>query len=311
MRIPLFILPQKMSRRIATVFRGLGEKFALLFPSLKYDLALLHGDESEGEYFIEAMANAFAWAILVFLIVALVLAMQNKVGSEALAEGAAGTREFLNATRPLRPAVVPGISAFVLFLALFLYYPRVLVRKATETVDNDLVYALKDLLIQVSSGVSLFNALSSVSKAGYGRVSKDFGVVVQDISAGSPQEVALEKLAKRTESDYLKRTMWQLITVLRTGASLSGALTSIVVDLTEYQRRQIKRYTIELNLWILLYVLLAAAIPSLGITLMVVLSAFSGSGVRESTMLLLTGGCLVCELLLIEYVRVKRPNLQG
>lgn len=158
-------------------------------------------------------------------------------------------------------------------------YPRVMARKVAEKVDRELIFALKDMYIQINSGVSLFDAMCNVSKADYGYVSNDFEFAVRDITAGDSEERALEKLAVKTKSDYFKKALWQLITAMHSGASTAGALRSVIDVLIGYQHRMIKNYCSELNFWILMFMLIAATIPTLGITLSVVLSTFGSAGI--------------------------------
>jgi archaeal flagellar protein FlaJ len=197
--------------------------------------------------------------------------------------------------------------AFFLLLALFLFYPAILVRKCVESIDRDLVYALKDLQIQISSGVSLFEAMKNLSGSEHGFVSEEFRNVVQDINAGEAQDVALEKLALKTESEFMKKTIWQIVIALRSGASLQGTVKNLVDNMRQYQSAKVKSYTQEMNLWILLYLIVAIAIPSLGATLITVLSSFSSGQMREPVFLALLAACFLGQYAIIKYVKLSRP----
>lgn len=247
-------------------------------------------DYTPEEYTAVSLLNALAWAILLALFLALILYIQG--GAESIT---------------VRAVLAPTLAVFFILALFFLYYPHVLVRKAVETVDRDLVYALRELLVQIDSGVSLFDALRSVSRSGHGKVSKELGLVVKEVGAGEPEERALEKMAARTESEFLRRTLWQLITVMKSGASLQGALRGIVENLQEHQNNQVKKYTQEMNLWILLFIIVAVVIPSLGATLLITLSTLGGVGLGEGTFLALVTGCFVLELLLVEFMKIRRP----
>ena len=296
---------------MAKSFKGAGDRIAHFYPGLRFDLKLMKSDLEDGEYVVVALLNALAWMMLVLLLVAGLFAMQGKVSKEVLAKTFSSPEGMLDTVSRIRLALVPAIATFFVLSLAFFYYPRIAVRKIVESVDKDLVFALKDLLVQISSGVNLYNSMANISKAGYGKVSDEFKIAVQDISTGKSQDEALEKLAVRTESDFLKRTIWQVVSVLKTGASLRGALESLVQSMTQYQNAQVKNFIQELNLWILVYVIVGIAIPSLGATLLVVLSLFSGTSIQESTLITLMAVCLMGEFALIEYVKVKRPVLYG
>ncbi len=247
-------------------------------------LKILESDLDEGEYFIISVLNAFLWGALVFFLIRI-------------------RDPSLSSATSLFPAVV----TFFLLQVVFVIYPYVLVRKCVESLDRDLVYAIKDMLIQISSGVSLFEALKSVSNSEHGLVSQEFKRVVDDINAGEAQDAALEKLALRTESEFMKKAIWQIVIALRSGASLQGTLKNLVDNLRQFQSSKVKAYTQEMNLWILLYLLIAVAIPSLGATLITILSSFGTTKVREPVFLALLLICFFAEYVIIKYVKLSRP----
>lgn len=204
--------------------------------------------------------------------------------------------------------VAAGFSGFLGAFAVHLIYPRIIAQNARAGIDQGLIFALKSLLIQVSSGVSLYDSMSNVAKSKYGTISQEFQTVVQEINAGMTEATALERLALRTESEFLKKTVWQLVTSLRTGSSVANALQAIVNTLTEYQSRVIKSYAAELNLYILMYLLIAAALPTIGITFMVILSAVGGSEIREETIFMAVGSALVIQVVMIGFIRTRAPQ---
>jgi flagellar protein FlaJ len=221
---------------------------------------------------------------------------------------AASNKEAFNySANALLPALGGGLIIFGVIFAFLLYYPKILARKMAETVDKDLIFALKDMQLQISSGVSLFNALVNVSRAGYGSVSKQFDTVVKDISSGEADDAALEKMAARTESEFMKRTVWQMITALRGGASLEGALSSMIDILKRDQAARIRNFIHELNLWALVYMIIAVAVPGLGSTVLVVISAFGGIVVTEMTYAVALILCFAAEIVIIGFIKSRRP----
>ncbi|MCX6775917.1 MAG: type II secretion system F family protein [Candidatus Micrarchaeota archaeon] len=278
---------------------------------MEYDLEVIGSDVEKGEYVAVSIANALAWALIIFL---LLFALSYAKGSITLTEtGDNGLEElsFFGRLEGLVDAsrwiIIGSMLAFFVFFSLFSYYPRILARKIVEDVDKDLVYALKDLLLQISSGVPLFDAMVNISKSGYGVISKEFRRTVQDINAGEMQERALEKMALRTESEFLRRTIRQILTALKSGASLQAALKSVIKNLQQFQYSQVKSYTYELNLWVLLFIIISVAVPSLGITLLVVLSTFGGVSIDEGFIMGLVAFCIFCEVALVEFIKSRRP----
>lgn len=305
-----FITPGGLSKWIGHRFIGLGNRLAGLFPGLEYDLKLAGSELEVGEYIVASLANALIWAVLMFVLIFVLFLSRGMLTPKDVAGAFASPDAFAAAAVEHNLLFLPPIISLVLFFIFFTRYPRIVAGKLVESVDRDLIYALKDLMLQISSGVSLFNAMLNVSRSGYGLVSEEFAKVVQDISTGEAQDKALEKMALRTESEFLRRTIWQIVTALKAGASLQGALASVVQALHQYQSQNVKAYIQELNLWILLYIIVAVAIPSLGVTLLVILSTFGGIGVNEWFIIMMLLGCFLGEFALIEFVKVRRPVLR-
>lgn len=208
----------------------------------------------------------------------------------------------------LRIGIVIGLSGFLGAFALHLFYPHIMAQQNSAGIDQGLMFALRSLQIQVNSGVSLYDAMTNVAKSNYGNISKEFETVVQEINTGVNEPTALERLALRTDSVFLKKTVWQLVTNIRAGSPVSTALQSIVSTLTEYQSRAIKNYAAELNMWILMYLLIAAAVPTIGITFMVILSSIGGSDISPETIYLTIGGAFLVQILLIGLIGSRAPG---
>lgn len=305
-----FIIPERIAKGLGRAFTGIGNKAGYIIPGLEYDLNVIGSDMGKGEYIAVSMLNALLWAILIFLLLLLLSYAKGSITAAQIGTAFSSLAELRNFIVELRWIILSSLLVFLIFIAFFMYYPHVLARKIVEDVDRDLVYALKDLLLQISSGVPLFDAMVNISKSGYGTISREFRRTVQEINAGEMQETALERMALRTESEFLRRTIRQMLTAFKSGASLQAALKSVIKNLQQYQYSQIKSYTYELNLWVLLFIIIAIAVPSLGITLLVILSTFGGISVSEGLILSLVVFCIICEVALIEFIKSRRPVTQ-
>jgi len=292
---------------VGRTFTGVGNRASYIFPGLEYDLRMIGSDVEKGEYVAISFLNALAWAVGVFILIFILSYARGSITSAQIGTAFSSLTGFVNFIGSIRWIILAGMLVFVVFASFFTYYPKVLARKIVEDVDRDLVYALKDLLLQISSGVPLFDAMVNISKSGYGTISKEFRRTVQDINAGGMQETALEKMALRTESEFLRRTIRQMLTAFRSGASLQAALKSVIRNLQQYQYSQVKSYTYELNLWVLLFIIISVAVPSLGITLLVILSTFGGIGINAGGIIMLVAFSFFCQIALIEFIKSRRP----
>lgn len=292
MRIPLMLFSLEKCEAISHRFRAIGKRLSFLYPGLNYDLRALGSEVEAGDYAFASLLSAIVYG-LVFAGIAVIILNARGFSEDALYSYSSAL----------------GIVFFALFFLLHLVYPGIVARKIADRTDKELVFALRDLMMEVESGISLYDAMVNVSQSDYGFVSKEFSKVVNRISSGVSERQALEDLALRTESEYLRKSIWQLITALESGASLSFALKSVIETLTNYQFREIKAYAASLNFLVLIYMLVAAAIPSLGLTFLVLLSAFSGIGVTSTLLAAVVGISFFAQIALIGFMKSSRPTV--
>ena len=278
-----------LSRRLTWLGRGLSR----FFYGVKYDLHRAELPIEAEQYLTASFLSALGYGLL-FL---------------ALFAGLFFFKEQALSQTSLLLALSLGLAFFFLFLGIHVLYPGLIAKQVAVNIDKDLLFALKSMQVQITSGVSLYDAMTNVAKGNYGRVSSEFGEVVKGISSGLSERQALESMALKTKSEYLKKTCWQLITSMQSGASLQGALNSVVSVLMGYQLRSIKDYAAELNLWLMLYLLLAAAIPTLGITFMVILSSISGSSIGRGHIYTAVAASLLLQMVLIGFIRTRIPRV--
>ncbi len=290
----LMILPLNIGKKLASPFTGISYLLAKKFPNMKEDLQASDLEMEDFEYISIAIVNIIFMFLLFFL---LLFVLNYRVQLKPLNEA-------------LRSSLLYSLCVGALISFALLRYPKIIAGKKAEQIDRNLVFALKDLLLQISSDVSLYNGFVNVSKAGYGEVSVEFGKVAQAINTGTPMAEALERLALNTKSEFLKRTTWQLINTIKAGASLKGALKAIVNDLTIDQRSKIRDYAHELNLWSLIYMLFAVAVPTIGAVMLVILSSFGGMGVSKNMFIAFVVVCFFIQYVLIGFVKARRPVVQ-
>ncbi len=299
--IPLFI-SKMLGERVAQILPSTCDSITGHFQELNTDLELLDAEIESGQYIVISAVNALLWGLLFgVLIFVLTFAFEKSIAG----------------------AVVPAIASFAvisaMFTVVFIAYPGILLRKEAEEIDSYLIYALNDLVMQVAAGTSLNEAMRRVAQAKYGKVSTQFREVIERMVSGESQEEALVNVAKRNRSEFMRRVLWQLSTVLHTGASLDVAMKDLILAIRNYQDNRIKQYSQNLNFYILLYLMLAVVLPSLTILLLTTISIFISRGGAisigrislsiDQVMILVTFVFIACQVAIVEYIRVKRPLL--
>jgi pilus assembly protein TadC len=288
---PLMMIPISLGLRLFLPIRPLCFRLRKSFPNLRTELDEAEIRVEDYEYIGLSIINIVFFLLLFFgLLFVMEFRVQEKALLPALGEA----------------ALYAGGVGLLIGYALFTY-PKIMGGKKAEEVNKNLVFALRDILMQVTSGVPLYRAMVNVGNAGYGQVSIEFEAVAKKINTGTPVDIALTKLAQHSRSEYLKRVIWQLVNTIKAGSSLKSALRIIVNDLTLDQRSKIRDYAHELNLWSLVYMIFAVAIPTIGTVMMVIMSAFMGLGLGKPAFIAFQVICLAIQYALITLIKSRRP----
>ncbi len=285
-RIPFVPLPQQAAEKISHIFSGFGSRLSKAFPSMKLDLYIAEIPFHTEEYLSLAIFSGLLYFFLIFGFVFLISAV------------AATADIFLSL----------GISILFSFFVFsqILIYPKFLVSRKTRDIESNLLPALYHMMIEVKSGVPLFNALVGVSE-GYGKVSEEFKKIVSRINAGVSETEALDSASEKNPSLYFRRAIMQIVNSIKAGGTISNALEAIVDNLTKEQVISVKKYSQELNPLTMMYMLVAVILPTLGLTFLIVLSSFSGGGVPKIIFPTILFALAAFQFFFMGIVKTKRP----
>lgn len=197
-----------------------------------------------------------------------------------------------------------------LMFLTFAYRPRVTAGKKANKLEKELPYALRHMLIQVKSDISLFQAMVSVTK-GYGEASNEFRKIVNEINGGKSQVEALENSLERNQSLMYRKVIWQMINSLKSGTDIGETLQTLVDNIIEDQRIQVEKYGEDLSPFILMYLMLGVILPSLGVTIMIVLSSFTGFSISTSVFYALGIGMILFQLAFLNLIKTKKPDVKA
>jgi len=296
--IPMNPLPIPLLQQISEKVLPFGASIARSLPYLKLELEQSDlGMEAE-EYIsmglIVAVFHFFLWGILLSLL--LVVAVQQGLIAVEL---------------PF--AVGLGIGLGFVFAVLVLFqvsqFPKVLIGKKIRDLEQNLIFGLRTITVQIRSGVSLFNALSLVSDGKYGALSSEFRKTIDEINTGMPEEDALQRSAMRNPSLFYRRAIWQIVNGMKAGADITKVLSELVHSMTKEQVLQIKKYGASLRLLSLVYMMLGVIIPALGLTFMIILSTFPQIPITPELLWGFMGFLILAQFMFVGFVKSKRPSL--
>jgi flagellar protein FlaJ len=270
---------------------SLGHRLKKFFPRLERELKNARMDDNPSHYLAKCLIRAFKLSL-----------------PSSLALIAAGFITDTSTTTKIGLAAFPLLT-FMGFIT-FANYPKIKTRKRTRQLEKDLPYALRDMLIEIKSGITLYEAMRTVT-SGYGEASKEFTLIVKDVDGGKSTVDALEESIVRNPSEQYRRAMWQLNNSIKSGTDISITLQSVVDSIINNQKLEIKKYGKELNPYILVYLLLAVVGPSLGITGLIVMSSFTGVSVNQNIYFLVLFFLVVVQIFFLNLVRSKRPEVKS
>lgn len=291
-RVPFLPLGEKRARAIARHYLGWGEKITGLFGSLDRSIEQARFPYEPREWAALSLYSLISYFSLILCILFLVTSA---------------------ARMPLLPSIgisllsALSVSFFVFFIQLM--YPKVFLKRKVRSIEKNLPFALHHLLIHVRSGVTLFGAMVSISKSGYGPLSKEFQKVVAEVNTGKSEVAALETMARENPSLHLRRVLWHIVNALKAGADVGATIKEIVENMVMEQRSAIKKYGSELNPLALFYMMLVVIFPTMGIIFLMVLFSFIGSSINIQLVL---GGILaaviLAQIMFIGLIKAKRPG---
>ncbi|MFN3910133.1 MAG: type II secretion system F family protein [Candidatus Anstonellaceae archaeon] len=292
--IGFMFLPENVIKEAGLRFKGFGQKVVQTMPGLKYDLSNAHIEIEAESYVVGSFLSALILGI--FSLIFLIIVSQLR-----------GFEFPLNILLPFFGFLLTTIF----FFALNLYYPKITSKSVAAKIDRGLIFASRDMLIQISSGIPLYQTIENVAEGDYDQVSVEFKKVSKQAASGKALIAALEEMAIQNQSKYLKKMCWQLVTAIRSGTNLTTTLKGIIKMLVDDQLKQIKAYNAELNFIVLIYLLAAAVLPTVGSTVLVIFSVFGVLGITPSVYLTLIVISVIVQMIIIGYVYVRRPKMYG
>ncbi len=218
---------------------------------------------------------------------------------------------FLSLGLPTIEGIVVGfIMAYGIFqqaLQAFLKFPSRKKTSSAKNIERDILFACRDLIISLRSGMPLFNALTSVS-TGYGDASKEFAKIVDRVQLGMPLEEAIDSTIAQTKSPSFRKVMLQASVSIKAGADVVESLQSVIDQLSQERTIELRAYGQKLNALAMFYMLFGVIMPSMGIAVITILTTFIAlfqvnAGVLEFVLV----GILFLQIVFLQMIRASRP----
>lgn len=198
---------------------------------------------------------------------------------------------------------------FIFFTQLV--YPKIYFLRKQRDLERNLMPGLEDMLVQLSSGVPLFNIMVNISTSDYGELSVEFRKAVHKINAGIPQIEVLENLGETNSSVYFRRALWQISNGMKSGNDISRIIKDSLKNLNEEQIVQIQNYGNKLNPLIMFYMLVTIILPALAVTFLTIISSMIGLGKNLTISMYagMFGFVVLIQIMFLGIIRSSRPTL--
>lgn len=264
------------------------QRLAKLFPMLKLKLKQAGVDSKPEDFVKKTFLSAFYMTTLLVVFLFMLLAK-------------------LNVVKGVLFLIVP-----LIFFVMFFYMiklPDLIISRKEKEVSKEIVFAGRFIIIELESGVPLYNAMLNVSK-NYEVIGKYFKEITDKVDLGTSMEDALNEAVEFVPSNDFRKILWQIINSMRTGSNISKSLYSVMEQITKDQITEVNKYGKKLNPLAMFYMIIAVILPSLGITMLIIMSSFIKF--QLSLTILIVLACLLgfMQFMFISMVKFSRPAIE-
>jgi pilus assembly protein TadC len=201
---------------------------------------------------------------------------------------------------------------FFVFMIIFFNFNIVGIRgkilKRRKEIDKDVLFAGKYLLVKLNGGQPLVNSLVDASKS-YGVASIYFKEIVHEIELGKSIEDALDEATEYNPSDKFRKILFQINNALKIGIDVTKFLEATLNEIAEEQLIEINRYGKKLNSVTLFYMLLAVVLPSLGLTIAIVIVSLANIDINMTIFLVVLFFLALIQVMFLIVYKSIRPNI--
>ena len=211
--------------------------------------------------------------------------------------------------------VLKGIMVIfipIIFFILFSYLlklPDVKISKKEKGISKEIVFAGRHLIIELESGVPLYNALINISK-NYEVIGKYFKEIVNKVNLGTSMEDALTEAIEYIPSDNFRRLLWQILNSIRTGSDVAKSLESVLEQIAREQIIEVNKYSKKLNPFAMFYMIIAVILPTLGVTMLIVLSSFIEVNISLTILLVIAFLLAFTQFMFLSIIKFSRPAIE-
>jgi flagellar protein FlaJ len=200
-------------------------------------------------------------------------------------------------------------SVFAILFMYFMKIPDAKIKSMEKEINKEIIFAGRFLIIEVESGVSLYQAMINIGNS-YEVVGGYFREIIEKIKVGTTMEVAINDAVEIVPSANMRKILWQILNSLKTGSNISSSINSVIEQIIREQQIEVKEYGRKLNPLAMFYMMIAVIIPSLGMTMLIVLATFMGFKLTLGVLLSIVGLLGFVQFMFVAIIRSSRPAVE-
>ena len=200
----------------------------------------------------------------------------------------------------------------IFFIVIFFYLirlPDLKISQRDKDASREILFSGRFLIIEIESGVPLYNAMINVSN-NYPSVGIYFREIINKIDLGTAMEDALNEGVEFCPSNDLRKILLQIMSSIRTGANVSKSLYTITEQIRKDQITEVNKYGKKLNPLAMFYMIIAVILPSLGMTMTIILSSFLQFELSLTILLAIAVFLGFIQFMFISMVKFSRPSFE-
>ncbi|MFH1134362.1 MAG: type II secretion system F family protein [Nanoarchaeota archaeon] len=204
--------------------------------------------------------------------------------------------------------VIPPFLVLILFFYM-LRFPDSVIMKRQREISKEIIFAGRFLIIELESGMTIYDSFKDIAR-NYPAAGRYFQEVIDKVDLGTDIEVAINEAVELTPSQELRKIFWQVLNSLRTGSDVTLGLNSVLDQIAKEQDIMVKEYGRKLNPLAMFYMIMAIIMPSLGMTMFMILATFIGLKVNLTILLILVGVMAFVQFMFVAIIKSSRPPVE-
>lgn len=218
---------------------------------------------------------------------------------------------FLVLSKMISVTMIIIVFTPILFVILFFYMikmPEAKISKREKDISREIVFAGRHLIIELESGIPLYNAFINLSK-NYKAVGRYFKEIVDKVNLGTSMEDAINETIELTPSTDFRRVLWQLLNSMRTGSDVTKSLNAVIEQIVREQIIEVNKYGRKLNPLAMFYMILSVIMPSLGVTMLIIMSSFVEFRLSLSILIFMAFMLGFLQFMFLSIIKFSRPAI--